>query len=240
VSVEVNAVHVLGGIQPDVIRHVAPEWGGNGLMQRFLLVIAKTARCAIDRAPNPEAISTMQDVVRALMALEWSSFVPVCRFSREADEWRQKIVAFASGLIEQSDLPLPLRGWLEKLEGEWARLCLVFHFTEWAAGPRETAFPPELISAETAIRAARFLIEFQFPHQKAFYRLVAGFGRETESDARWIAGHILSHGLMEIDERGIDRACPKLRGRTERAARLEATKALEAAGWLRPVGTHRS
>jgi hypothetical protein len=133
-----------------------------------------------------------------------------------------------------------LQGWLEKLEGEWARLCLVFHFVEWATGSQADPFPPELISVETAIRAARFLIEFQYPHQKAFYRSVAGFGGETESDACWIAGHILSYGLAEIDERTIDRACPRLRGPTKRAARLEATRALEAAGWLRPIGTHRS
>jgi hypothetical protein len=170
----------------------------------------------------------------------YSPFLNVYRFSREADEWRQKIVAFASALISQPDMPLPLRGWLEKLEGEWARLCLVFHFVEWATGSRVEPFPPELISVETAIRAARFLIEFQYPQQKAFYRSVAGLGAETESDARWIAGHILSHRLTEIDERTIDRACPRLRGPAKRAARLGATRAMEAASWLRPAGTHRS
>jgi hypothetical protein len=238
--IEVNAVHVLGGIQPDVIRRVAPEWGSNGLMQRFLIVIAKVARTAIDRKPNTEAVSTIRTAIGLLMDLERSPFLAVYRFSPEADEWRRKILAFASGLMSQQDTPLPLRGWLEKLEGEWARLCLVFHFIEWATGSHVELFPPELISVETALRAARFLIEFQYPHQKAFYRSVAGLGGEAESDARWIAGHILSHCLTEIDERTIDRACPRLRGPTKRAARLEATRILEAAGWLRPLGRHRS
>jgi Protein of unknown function (DUF3987) len=238
--VEVNAVHVLGGIQPDVIRRLAPEWGGNGMMQRFMIVIAKTARQGIDRAPDSEAISTIQDAIRALMDLQWSSFVPTFRFSREADECRQKIVAFASDLIRQPGIPLSLSSWLDKFEGEWARLCMAFHFIEWATGPRAEPFPPEVISAETAVRSARFLIEFQYPHQKAFYRSVAGFGLEAESNVRWIAGHILAHRLTEIDERTIDRACPRLRGFTKRAARLEATRELEAAGWLRPIGTHRS
>ena len=241
--IEVNAVHVLGGIQPEVIRRLAPEWGGNGLMQRFLIVIAKMARPALDRAPYNAARSAIFDAVRVLMELEWSPFVPLYRFSPEADKCRQKILEFASGLMNQPDTPLPLRGWLEKMEGEWARLCLVFHFIEWATGPLRKLgidpLPPEVISVETAVRAARFLIEFQYPHQAEFYRSVAGLGVETESDARWIAGHILHRSLTEIGERDIDRACPRLRGPTKRAARLEAARELEAVGWLQPHGTHR-
>jgi hypothetical protein len=208
-------------------------------MQRFLIVIAKTARPAIDRAPDREVVSMIERAIRVLMELEWSPFLDVHRFSPDADELRKKILAFASSLIDQPDIPLPLRGWLEKMEGEWARLCLVFHFIEWATGAREKPFPPEVISVETAIRAARFLIEFQYPHQREFYRSVAGFGAEMESDARWIAGHILHRHLTEIEERDIDRACPRLRGPTKRAARLEACRTLEASCWLQSVGTHR-
>jgi hypothetical protein len=173
------------------------------------------------------------------MDLEWSPFTPVYRLSREADEWRRKILSFARGHMAQVDTPLPLKSWLEKLEGEWARLCLVFHFIEWATGTRATPFPPEIVTAETAIRAARFLIEFQYPHQKAFYRSV-GLGEAVESNAQWIAGHILVHQLKEIDERDIGRACRRLEGPTKRAARLEAAQAHVEAGWLRPIGEHRT
>jgi hypothetical protein len=35
--VDITAIHILGGVQPSVIRKVVSEWGGNGLMQRFYL-----------------------------------------------------------------------------------------------------------------------------------------------------------------------------------------------------------
>jgi hypothetical protein len=238
-AVDITAIHILGGVQPSVIRKVVSEWGGNGLMQRFLLVMAKTAGKGIDRAPDSEASATIRAAICALMELTWSPFIPSYRFSREADEWRQKVLSFARGYMTQVDTPLPLKGWLEKLEGEWARLCLVFHFIEWATDTRATPFPPEIVTTETAIRAARFLIEFQYPHQQAFYRSV-GLGEAVESDAQWIGGYILAHQLTEIDERDIGRACRRLEGPTKRAARLEAAQALAEANWLRPIGEHRT
>jgi hypothetical protein len=239
-AIAVNAVHVLGNIQPDVIRRLAPDWGGNGLMQRFLIVIAKPAAPAIDRAPDRDAAETFANAIRRLTELEHNSFVPVFRFSAEADEYRQRLVSFAGSLIAQPDTPKPLAGWLEKLEGEWARLCLVFHCFEWATNDAKGAFPPEIISADTAACAARFLVEFQYPHQVAFYRSVAGLAAATQSNAQWVAGHILHHGLSEISERDIERAHRDVRGSDKRTARLETTQRLEGTGWLQPAGTHRS
>ena len=74
VYVKTTAVHVLGGIQPDVIRKLAPDWGGSGVMQRFLLVNMGKASIAPDFEPDALARQAMADAVRRINNLLPSEF----------------------------------------------------------------------------------------------------------------------------------------------------------------------
>lgn len=239
-SVECNAVHVLGGIQPDVLRTYAPDWGGNGLLQRFLLVNMERSAPAPDLPVDEVAKGIIRDAVIRVSRLEWSEFSEPFRFSAEANEYRKRIVEFAACEIADINTPMPLAGWLDKLEGEWARLATVFHILDWATrlGTAETTDAPStVIDADCAKRAARFLLEFQYPHQAYFYRTVAGLGAAGDEDARKIAGHILAHGLTEITDRTIYRSFPSLRKvEKHRDARLSAMRTLELSGWVKSIG----
>jgi hypothetical protein len=238
VHIEVTAVHVLGGIQPDVIRKLAPEWGGNGMLQRFLLAIMGQANQELDAEPDAEAQQAIYGALRRLHELRPSEFLDTFKFEPEAEAVRKRLVEFRDATIA-SGVPVPLEGWLSKLEGEWARLSLVFHAIEWSANTgRKDPFegPPEMISAETAERAARFLLEFQYPHQVAFYRNVAGIMAGADDEARRIAGHMLAHPKKTLGERDMWRACNSLRGAQKRLQRLDVAQTLEMHGWLRPTG----
>lgn len=236
------AVHVLGGIQPDVIRKVASDCSGNGLLQRFMLVNLQPASPALDRAPDERASKEFRDAIKQLAGLQYSEFVPRSRFrfTPEADKYRQEIVAFRDKLLNDPDVPIPLQGWLGKIEAEWARLALILHFVKWTADVLADDFPEEFISAETAEQAARLIVEWQYPHQRYFYQSVAGLGANIDADARNVAGLILARGMEVITERDIDRSCSGLRRENRRPARLAAMRTLEINGWVRVSGWHRA
>lgn len=237
-DVEVNAVNVLGGIQPDVLKRLAPEWGGNGVLQRFLLHVMGRSGPAPDMAPDEAAAAAIRHAVGALVGLTPSEFASPFRFTREADEHRRDVVSFAAAMMARPDVPTPLQGWLDKMEGEWARIALTFHAAEWAAGMGpilEEPIPLE-IGADAARRAKAFLIDYQFAHQAFFYRSM-GLAGEANEDAKAVAAHILAHGLAEIDDRGLQRKLKsRFGGRDRRAARLATMRALEDLGWVRPTG----
>ena len=234
------AVHVLGGIQPDVMRKYAPDLSGNGLLQRFLLVNMGPSKRAIDRAPDEMAACGWHGVIEMLAQLHDSDFVPVFRFSPEADFYRRQIEAFRDQLVLDVDTPPGLQGWIGKMESEWARIALVFHFLKWAGGPLGDVVPyREIIGADCAERAARFLIKWQHPHQRYFYQLVATSGATADADARNIAGFILAKGLTTITERDIYRSCSGLKAGDRRPARLSAMRTLETSGWVKPSKPHQ-
>lgn len=237
-DVEVNAVNVLGGIQPDMIKRLAPEWGGNGVLQRFLLHVMGRSGPAPDLAPNEAAAAAVRRGVCELVALTPSEFSGPFRFTGAADAHRRDVVNFADAVMARPDVPTPLRGWLDKMEGEWARIALVFHAAEWAVGmgPILDEPIPLEIGADAARRAAAFLIDYQFAHQEFFYRSM-GLASEANEDAKAVAAHVIAHGLNEIDDRDLQRKMrTRFGGRDRRAARLAAMQALEDFGWVRSTG----
>ena len=234
------AVHVLGGIQPDVIRKFAPDFSGNGMLQRFLLVCMGPSKIAPDLAPDENARRVMHAAIGMLVRLENTDFVPVFRFSPEADIYRRQVVTFSHRWRDDPDVPPPLRGWFGKIESEWARLAFVLHMVEWATDPLADTFPETVIGARCAEQAARLIMEWQYPHQRHFYWSVAGLGAATDADARNVAGLILARGLHVIAERDIDRFCSGLKREACRPARLAAMRTLEMNGWVRVAKYHRS
>jgi hypothetical protein len=214
------------------------------MMQRFLIVNATNARRGIDRKPDRQAASVMAEALRELASLEGDAPLPPFRFDPQAGLWRNRIEEFAESLNARADIPLPLRGWADKLENEWARIALVLHLLEWATGPEILyslgGLPSETIPAETAEKAARFLIEFQYPQQATFYRSVAGLGVQADANVRWIASHVLRHGFSEIDARRIYQNCQNLKGKENRPALFEAMETLYMNGWVQPIVSYGS
>ena len=230
------AVHILGGIQPDVIRKFAPDFSGNGMLQRFLLVNMRPSASDLDRAPDQKAGEAFHDVVNALAELHDSDFVEPFRFTPEADAHRQAVVAFRNRLLNDPDTPAAFQGWIGKLEAEWGRLSLILHLVKWAADFLAADFPEEVISAETAEQAARLLLEWQYHHQRYFYQSIAGHGAAVNAHALNVAGYILAHSLTAISEREINRNCSGLKTARKHQARLAAMRILELNGWIRVTG----
>lgn len=233
VSAELHAANILGGIQPEVLRKASVGWGENGMLQRFLLCSMGRSQEAPDRAPNDTLADAVADAVRRLSALDPDLATPPFRMAAEADVSRQRVVQFGRSQMDRGDIPSALRGWLDKMEGEWARIALVLHLVEWALGT-DALFddPPLLISPEIAQRAERFLLGYQWQQQQFFYRHVIGNDAVQSGAVRKIADHLLAHELRQISNRDLQQGIRTITDRDERAA---AMIALARAGWVRAL-----
>jgi hypothetical protein len=239
INVPNTAICVIGGIQPNVIKRLAKSWGDNGLMQRFMIVNLPASDIGLDAEPDEIAQRTMYEAVRRIHSQQPTEYFDTFKFPPEADLVRQRMVNFSRSK-RALDIPEPLIGWVDKIEGEWARLACVLHCIEWAAADEETRSQMQLgvISLQAAERAERFLIEFQWPHQLYFYRKVADLSAAADSEAQRVAGFLLAHPRDRITEQNIQKNFRNMKRAEDRPLRIDVTQTLEMHGWLIPDG-HR-
>jgi hypothetical protein len=229
-----HAVSVLGGIQPDKMRELAPKLAGDGLLQRFMPILIDRRGNGVDVAPE----AGLEDRRDALaLALADSERRVLFKFEPEAAGELSAVQDFVACEIERPSTPPMLAQWLEKLPNEFGRVALVFHFIEWQTsqlGQPPGATIPELVSKATAQRSRRYLIEFVFPHARAFYGQVLAQSAADEN-AKWVAGYILAHGVKMITERDLNRTIQPLKGKERAGNRVAAMYELEMRDWVRPT-----
>jgi hypothetical protein len=232
--VEHNAVSVLGAIQPDAMRSISAGLATDGLLQRFLPIFLRRIGEGEDVMPDERLAAELD---RVAMAMVESEDQRRFRFGAQADAELRAHQAFVADRLARPDALPAFRQWLEKSVNEFGRLSLVFHFLEWysslefgvVGGP-----PPDIVSAETARRARRYLTEFAYPHANVFYRRILG-GSPIEAHARWVAEFILSRALPSIRNRDVYKNYPALK-KPERRREVELTmRHLEMLDWLRPA-----
>ena len=113
-----------------------------------------------------------------------------------------------------------------KYNGIFARLCVVWHCVEHAAG-RDC--PPSSRRA-TARRVADFLHGFLLPHALAFYAGVLGLANDHDRLAN-IAGYILARKLERVTNRDVQRGDRSMRNLTRRETDA-IFEQLDALGWV--------
>lgn len=229
------SVSLLGGIQPDPMRQIAKNIDDDGLLQRFMIVMAKDATMGVDEAPDMEALNGWRDLVKKLHRMSPSE-TPFT-LSSEALKVRDEIARFAHkaqscGVFSQS-----LCSHLGKWEGLFARLLLTFHVVKYASLPNGT-YPPSVVDGDTASEVSKFMMEFLLSHAVHFYSDVMGQTNESEH-AKWIAGFILSKSLTKISIRDVVMSYKKLRNGKEDDIRASMEQLCNF-GWLTPQeGTRR-
>jgi hypothetical protein len=223
----------LTGCQPEPIQKIAKDAAEDGLLQRFLYAVPPPAGEGIDREEDQEALDAYQALIRAMAAVHPRStdngyghehlvFHALAHVHREAIDKAARAIAMIP------DTSNRVRSTLGKWPGLFARLALTFHMVEHAGRPQL----PYVISEETAERVKNYMLEVALPH---LIRADATmFLTQQTGHARWIAGHILAHGLTEIHTRDVVRSYRALRA-PEQARELVATMAsLVSVGWLDP------
>jgi hypothetical protein len=228
------AVSVLGGIQPDKMRELAPKLAGDGLLQRFMPILIDRRGNGLDVAPEAGLEGKRDALALALTKGEQRGLF---KFEPEAAEELSEVQDFVAREIKRPNTPPMLAQWLEKLPNEFGRVALVFHFIEWHTsqiGQAPGATISELVSKATAQRARRYLTDFVFPHAQAFYGQVLGHSAADEN-AKWVAGYILAHEAKTITERDLNRTIQPLKGKEHAGNRMAAMYELEMRDWVRPT-----
>jgi len=228
ISIPNFSVSMIGGIQPDAIRRIAKDMTDDGLMQRFMIVIGGN-ETEHDRPENSDANRAFADLVDHLHAVQGSG-EPV-RLSDQAHAVRERVLNYANELADYPALPGGLRSHLGKWSGLFARLLLTYHAIECAA--QRTHPVEELVSGATAVQVERLMTRFLLPHSLAYYTDVLGASGDLEH-ARWIAGHILSKGLLAISNRDLVQAYKQWRGLDD-WRRQRVMQLLEDMSWVAPV-----
>ncbi|QOG06402.1 DUF3987 domain-containing protein [Aureimonas sp. OT7] len=220
---------VLAGSQPERIKGLVRDLGEDGLLQRFLFVLHDgVERTGIDETPDREAARAYARTVRGLRSATYRFPEPI-RLTPDAADAMKKAISRLDKLRHLPGAAAAFQDHVAKWGKIVPRLVLTFHAA--IAFERDGRVNPEAdIEAETVQMAERFA-QFLMLNSIRFYETFFG-ASEVVSDARWVAGHLLTKPeLVELTRRDIYDARKTLRGPDFRPL-VSAMAELEAAGWL--------
>ena len=201
---------ILGGIQPDPIRDIASRLQEDGLLQRFVPVVMRSAVFGSDVSPDAVAIAEWGRLVRELPQLDATT--GIVRLSPEAQGILDKTRALVHALGQHPGYDRKLKYALEKGEGQLARIALIYHCIEdrTGRGLLDDIAPGEVLQASTARKAADAYLQYVIPSMVAFYEALIGESPVLR-DARWVAGYVLARGSKRVTERELYRAYNEFR-----------------------------
>ncbi len=230
---------ILGGIQPHLLQRKVGDLSADGLLQRFLVVLADQPGVGEDRPPKESGAYAA--LIRHLTELRpipeaGKGVVPI-RLSPEAGEqWRLFVEDVRAEITLNRDGQEAYVSHLDKMENQFARLLLIMHAVEAVAATPEGGLLklPLLVSGETAKRVRRLFVHFLIPTSKRFYRTIFGSNRH-QGHVQQIASFILTHcaDKKQITPKDIYRHHQEYRpGKGGTGELQDAMRTLEAHGWV--------
>jgi len=188
---------IIGGVQPDMIRRVASGMGNDGLLQRFMVIVARPAVLDDDRAPDLGAMDEFGRLFDKLEALGPAD--TVVRLTESAHQSRERVAKYAKRLIDALDHP-HLQAWLGKWDGLYARLLLLYHVIECAG---MNVYPTSRdVTADVANKVERLLCGVLLHHAIHFYTEVVD-ANDKQEHIRQLGRLILAKGYTRITKRDI-------------------------------------
>lgn len=222
---------ILGGIQPDAMARIAAKLPNDGLLQRFMVVIAQPVDGdGIDRAPNVDALAGWHGIIDWI-SQERPRADPAVTLSDGALRIRDALVRDLGTLRTVYAASPRLTSHLGKWSALFVRLCLVYHAIGCASRCQPVAGE---VSPDTAKRVARFMVDYLFEHTRSFHEDLLS---ENWSDEyiKWIAGYLVSRPEVDrLSERDLYKA---YRGfaKLSKDQRAVVMASLVHSGWLDPM-----
>jgi hypothetical protein len=217
---------IIGGIQPDMMRRVSANMGNDGLLQRFMVLVARPASMDEDRAPDMAAMDRFRDLFEQLASIKGGGAI---QLSEGAHTIRERVARRADAMVRSFDHP-HLVAWLGKWTGLFARLLLTYHVVDCAS---RRAHPSEhLIGEQLARQVERLMCDVLLHHAVHFYAEVID-QHERQENVRQLGRLIVAKRLTRLAKRDITlgwKASRKLEPWELRAV----TDSLCTLGWLEP------
>lgn len=226
------SVSILGGIQPDAIRKIMADATEDGLIQRFLPVVLPAATLDTDEE-LPDVVQEYESLVERLRSVKGPTSVlgpmPIM-FDADARKIRERLHREHHGMVLALErVSKKFAAHIGKFDGIFPRLCLIWHCIENINA--ETL--PNLITGDTAQRAADFLHGYILGQSKAFYHGIINIS-EDQDQIEDVAGYILAHKVESVTPRTFARGSTRMRKLT-REHMEPIVQQLEAMGWLENV-----
>jgi hypothetical protein len=225
---------IVGNIQPGPVKRLMGNITDDGLVARFMVAHCEKNGRGIDRTPNHNAIGNYHGVIKALVDLQPQDETEIFSFAPQAQCYRDVICDLVESMECLPETSDALKAHLNKFEGMYCRLALVYHMVEAATAAK---YPVNQISQDTARMAATLMAEFLFPNSLRFYAETIDDGSHN-ADARWVAGYILSRGLETITKRDLMQAYRPFK---QDSKAIQATmNVLYAANWVEEADHKRT
>lgn len=232
------SIGILGGIQPSVMARIAAKMGEDGMLARFMVIVAQESRAGDERRPDRAALIQWIKVIDNLLAMQPGP-QPV-RFDPDAQEFRKDVSAWVHKAM-RSGMTSAMVAALGKYEGLFGRLALTYHCIE-AAGNGLTV-PPAEVSLDCAARAWGLMKNLLWPNMFHFYT-TAMSGKEN-SDCLRLANFILarlhdtksdvSAGKLSIAELSSWAHWRNMRAEDPSGRRIQnMLESMTNAGWIYP------
>jgi Protein of unknown function (DUF3987) len=154
IRVENLALSVLGGIQPDRLAKLG-DLTSDGLLQRFLTVLMKSAERGDQYHPVATADADYEKLIRSIVDVPPQNY----HFEDEAFEIRDRVLDYLHMLEMVDGFPPSLIGAIGKLKGYFARICLVLHVAERHDPAASYAAPSEPLDSSFTAAAGESLLK---------------------------------------------------------------------------------
>ncbi len=222
---------IIGGIQPGALEKAMRNATHDGLIQRFYPIIAHKVGRATNETVDPQHMQHFATVIDRLNGFGFGTVTLWPDAAQIMDEtWGEIYALIAGGALSDR-----IVAHLSKWEGGLYRWLLVYHAMECAfAGqvPHRVA-----VSAHTARIVADLHMRYFLPCVLQLYEDVLSDSNDSEQ-VRWIAGHIVAHGLEKISLRDITRAYNDFAANDEQT-KMRVMRMLEDCGWVEPDDPHK-
>jgi Protein of unknown function (DUF3987) len=228
------SVSMLGGIQPEVIRNLAAESHDDGLLQRLFPIVLSPATLGLDE-PMTDVAKRYSDLIHKLHTLtakQIGDYGPgatgegILKFDDDAQAIRKELENKHLNLQALEMINPKLAAHIGKLDGLFARLCIIWHCIENI----HSMIIPDIISGSIAIRVAKFIHQFLLPHAVSFFAGILGLSQENDRLVA-VAGYILARQTEEVTRRDIQRGDRIMRA-MDRFEIDKVMQQLESLGWL--------
>lgn len=219
---------LLGGIQPSAMRAISANLPDDGLLQRFMIVMAEeTEGLGVDRAGDFEAMHAWRSIIDYLISERAAPDADPLRFTAGAYDIARAFEAKIKALAANPMHAERFRYHIGKWPGLFARLCLTYHAIECA----NLCVPVGGdIDEATAAQVAVFLLEYLKPHTMAFYAQIVSQD-DADRVTQRVAGWILAKGESSFTPSDAIRGNRALRSMDDDAKR-RLFERLRMMGWI--------
>ncbi len=191
------SVSMIGGIQPDIMRRIASTMGNDGLLQRFMVLVARSAGDDVDRVPDMRAMDQFRTLFDHLSSIQPSG--QRIHLSEAAHVVRERVAKLAGRMIKAFDHP-HIQAWLGKWTGLFGRLLVTYHVIECATSGE---YPTHRdVSEHTASMVERLMCDVLLHHAIHFYTEVID-AHERQENVRSLARTILAKAFERITKRDL-------------------------------------